>query len=148
MCVFVVCVICHLPLVRRRWRRLQEFLHGNHVVHRDLKPENVLLTKDGVAKLADFGVAQVFDEVGAARQTRPIPFFWFACFLLPVRSRSFSSCPALPSPPCRVPPNVILTADPLFPNANSKSRRRHLRRRAVTLRWSRKALRSDIGESF
>lgn len=41
----------------------QEFLHGNHVVHRDLKPENVLLTKDGVAKIADFGVAHIFDEV-------------------------------------------------------------------------------------
>ncbi|CAN0382021.1 unnamed protein product, partial [Laminaria digitata] len=40
-----------------------EFLHGNHVVHRDLKPENVLLTRDGVAKIADFGVAHIFDEV-------------------------------------------------------------------------------------
>lgn len=45
-------------------RTVQEFLHGNHVVHRDLKPENVLLTKDGVAKIADFGVAHIFDEVG------------------------------------------------------------------------------------
>lgn len=42
---------------------LQEFLHANHVVHRDLKPENVLLNKDGVAKIADFGVAHIFDDV-------------------------------------------------------------------------------------
>jgi serine/threonine-protein kinase len=34
--------------------------HNSGVVHRDLKPSNLLLRKDGVVKLTDFGVAQVF----------------------------------------------------------------------------------------
>lgn len=33
-----------------------KFLHDNDIVHRDLKPENVLLDRQGVAKLCDFGV--------------------------------------------------------------------------------------------
>ncbi|KAI0908474.1 putative serine/threonine protein kinase [Ustulina deusta] len=40
------------------------FMHSKGVAHRDLKPENVLMSESGNLKLADFGLATMFEYKG------------------------------------------------------------------------------------
>jgi Tol biopolymer transport system component len=64
---------------KRGWRQTIELLvgvadalataHQAGILHRDIKPENILTTKSGYAKLADFGLAKLYE--GAASDDAP-----------------------------------------------------------------------------
>ncbi|XP_064113777.1 cyclin-dependent kinase 9-like isoform X1 [Macrobrachium nipponense] len=55
------------------------YIHSNKILHRDLKASNVLITKTGILKLADFGLARAFStsRQGPNRYTNRVVTLWY-----------------------------------------------------------------------
>jgi eukaryotic-like serine/threonine-protein kinase len=49
-----------------------EYAHQNLVIHRDLKPGNILISRDAVPKLLDFGIARLLDAESPSQFPSPI----------------------------------------------------------------------------
>jgi serine/threonine-protein kinase len=53
------------------------YAHAMGIIHRDIKPSNIMLNKQGIPKITDFGTAQMIDG------TQPLGFLGTASYIAP-----------------------------------------------------------------
>ncbi|GGO70900.1 serine/threonine-protein kinase [Nocardioides deserti] len=93
--------------------------HARGVVHRDVKPANVLLTSEGAAKLADFGIARLLGEdIGVTRTGHTVGTI---AYLAPEQVRGEGVGPAVDVYALGLLLLEALTAARAFPGTSTES---------------------------
>ena len=64
--------------------------HARGIIHRDIKPENVMITQDGVVKLADLGLAKRIEAGANDGLTKAGSIFGTPYYMAPEQAKNFS----------------------------------------------------------
>jgi NIMA (never in mitosis gene a)-related kinase len=66
-------------------------VHDRKIIHRDLKTQNIFLTKDGIIKLGDFGIARVLNHTREKCKTMVGTPYYLSPEIIDSRDYSFKT---------------------------------------------------------
>lgn len=112
------------------------YLHNMNVVHRDLKPQNILVTRDGILKIADFGLSRSL-EIRVPPYSSEVVTLWYRSPELLMGSTSYKFYVDIWSLGCII--YEMITLEPLFPG-ESKENQLALIRKKVGFKKSLKGV--------
>jgi cyclin-dependent kinase len=91
--------------------------HKMKVLHRDLKPQNLLVSKEGVLKLADFGLARAFG-IPVKNYTNEVVTLWYRAPDILLGSKNYNTSIDMWSIGCIFA--ELVNMKPLFPGISEK----------------------------
>jgi cyclin-dependent kinase len=91
--------------------------HKHKVLHRDLKPQNLLINREGVLKLADFGLARAFG-IPVKNFTHEVVTLWYRAPDILMGSKNYNTSVDIWSVGCIFA--ELVTRHPLFAGQNEE----------------------------
>lgn len=91
--------------------------HQNRVLHRDLKPQNLLINREGILKLADFGLARAFG-IPVKNYTHEVVTLWYRAPDILMGSKNYSTSVDIWSVGCIFA--ELINMKPLFPGTSEE----------------------------
>ncbi|GAB6026100.1 Cyclin-dependent kinase 20 [Chamberlinius hualienensis] len=96
--------------------RAVSYCHSTSIIHRDLKPANLLLSSNGILKVADFGLARVMVQEGERLYSHQVATRWYRSPELLFGARQYNEAVDLWAIGCIF--GEMLNHSPLFPGEN------------------------------